>query len=153
MQSDVCRIADCESLDLVFLLDSSGPIAQADRQSMVNFVAKMISRFDVGLDNVRIGLASYGDSGRMHFDLNDFYHLEAMILHIYSIPWNDQWTNTASGKHGNHHFTVKSQVDCIATISPCTRQIIRFWMYCYQIPLFPPHRPPCGSYSYLQQRW
>lgn len=52
-------VSDC-FLDLIFLMDSSSSVSDAKWLLQLEFAAKLVQRFDVGIDKTRIGFVAFG---------------------------------------------------------------------------------------------
>uniref|UniRef100_A0A8C4JJX7 VWFA domain-containing protein n=1 Tax=Dromaius novaehollandiae TaxID=8790 RepID=A0A8C4JJX7_DRONO len=64
----------CKNLraDIVFLVDSSGSIRPAEFQKVKDFLQSFVTKMDVGLDNVRIGLLQFSSEIREEFQLDRY---------------------------------------------------------------------------------
>ena len=87
----------CQVADIVFVLDSSGSIGQANWELMLNFTESIVTEFTVGPDNVQIGVSYYGNEARLAFHLNTYDNEQDVLDAISRIPWLDQNTNTSGG--------------------------------------------------------
>lgn len=58
--------------DIVFLVDSSGSIGDADFQRVKRFLQTFIVGLDVGLKKVRVGLAQFSNEPRQEFLLGEY---------------------------------------------------------------------------------
>ena len=56
--------------DIVFVLDSSSTVGQANFHKQLNFVNDFVKDFDVGLSAVQFGLVTYSDVAHNEFYLN-----------------------------------------------------------------------------------
>ncbi|KAH3769196.1 hypothetical protein DPMN_170444 [Dreissena polymorpha] len=78
---------DCGSkpADIVFLLDSSGSVDKKEFKIQLDFVANFSQAFDIGLNNVRIGVVTFESEPRTVFNLTkhnnkeDLYNAIAQI--------------------------------------------------------------------------
>lgn len=78
MHDAVCRSA----VDLAFVLDSSGSINDAERNTwsrMLNFVAGVVTQFDVSRTTAHIGLIRYSDRAEIILHFN-FTRLILLVL-------------------------------------------------------------------------
>uniref|UniRef100_A0A8B9QJ18 VWFA domain-containing protein n=1 Tax=Apteryx owenii TaxID=8824 RepID=A0A8B9QJ18_APTOW len=64
----------CKNLraDIVFLVDSSKSIRPAEFQKVKDFMQSFVTKVDVGLDNVRIGLLQFSSEIREEFQLDRY---------------------------------------------------------------------------------
>ncbi|XP_064361525.1 collagen alpha-6(VI) chain [Dromaius novaehollandiae] len=71
---DICSTNVCKNLraDIVFLVDSSGSIRPAEFQKVKDFLQSFVTKMDVGLDNVRIGLLQFSSEIREEFQLDRY---------------------------------------------------------------------------------
>ena len=61
-----------------------------------------MSSFVIGTDSVRVGVAYFGNNGKVGFHLNQYDDEEDILTAIAEIPWKNQNTNTASGLRVMH---------------------------------------------------
>ncbi|XP_064631743.1 collagen alpha-3(VI) chain-like [Lineus longissimus] len=83
--------------DIVFVLDSSGSIGGDNFVKVKQFIADVVSKFDVGGATVRIGLVTYTYKARLQFHLNAYTNLADILTAIQNVPYITGSTNTASG--------------------------------------------------------
>ncbi|XP_010221222.1 PREDICTED: collagen alpha-6(VI) chain [Tinamus guttatus] len=71
---EICSINVCKNFkaDIVFLVDSSGSIRPAEFQKVKDFTQSVMSRVEVGLDNVRFGLLQFSSEVREEFQLDRY---------------------------------------------------------------------------------
>ena len=86
---------DCDVADLVFVLDSSGSIGIQNWYKITNFTANVINAFNIGRNNVRVGLIWYGNKADVAFYLDTYGNRREVLRKIEEIPWKDQETNTS----------------------------------------------------------
>ena len=97
----MCRI----NTDVVFVLDSSGSINQADPDNYDKvknyteaFVDALIDGNSEG-EGDRVGIVLFGTMGEVYLMLSESESLDktSLLEQIDNIPYLDQWTNTADG--------------------------------------------------------
>ncbi|XP_021243394.1 collagen alpha-6(VI) chain isoform X2 [Numida meleagris] len=71
---EVCSTDVCKNVraDVVFLVDSSNSIRPAEFQKIKDFMQSFVTKVDVGLDNVRIGLLQFSSEIREEFQLDRY---------------------------------------------------------------------------------
>ena len=80
--------------DILFILDSSGSIGQANYDKMMTFVKDVVSKFDVGPNKIRVGAEIFSDRTYIQFNLNK-YNTQANVLKAFDhIPYKRGTTNT-----------------------------------------------------------
>ncbi len=95
-------------LDVVFLLDSSGSIEMPSfggapgffRNFTVGFVREVVSRFDIGFNQTRVGIVQFSDIVRVETRLDSFYDKTALLDFINNptnIPFLNSATRTSLG--------------------------------------------------------
>ena len=66
-----CFCAACKAtVDLAFIVDSSGSIARRRWPQMLNFVKDVISKFNVGPDGTRVAVIAYSTSPKVEITFN-----------------------------------------------------------------------------------
>ena len=91
--------------DVVFVLDSSGSINNADPSNydkVKNFTRAFVDALIDGnleAEGDRIGIVIYGQIGEVYLPLNDSEALDkgALLKKIDATPYRNSWTNTADG--------------------------------------------------------
>ena len=66
VENDRCNVAD-----IVFALDSSGSIGIENWQKVLNFTKSIAGGFDIGPENVQIGVNYYSNAVSLAFHLNE----------------------------------------------------------------------------------
>ncbi|OXB68886.1 UNVERIFIED_CONTAM: hypothetical protein H355_003784 [Colinus virginianus] len=71
---EICSTNVCENVraDIVFLVDSSNSIRPAEFQKIKDFMQSFVTKVNVGLDNVRIGLLQFSSEIREEFQLDRY---------------------------------------------------------------------------------
>ena len=96
----VCRGT---AVDIVFVLDSSGSIRDADPPGgnnwnlMLQFVINIIRRLDIGQNNVHVGLVTFAESSRIDFLLDTYYDKNDLIAAVKVVPYMSGGTHTSAG--------------------------------------------------------
>uniref|UniRef100_A0A8C5PNE2 VWFA domain-containing protein n=1 Tax=Leptobrachium leishanense TaxID=445787 RepID=A0A8C5PNE2_9ANUR len=91
-QKTVCT--EATTADIVFLVDGSWSIGIKNFQTMQDFLYTLINGFDVGLNNIRIGLVQYSDTPRTEFNLNTYNSKEEVLKYIRNLNYKGGGTNT-----------------------------------------------------------
>ncbi|XP_031610902.1 collagen alpha-6(VI) chain isoform X2 [Oreochromis aureus] len=86
-------VCEKQSADLVFLVDQSGSISQADYAVMKNFTIDLINSFKVSEDFIRAGFAQFSDIFQHEFYLNQFYTEKEISDHILKMSQRGGGTN------------------------------------------------------------
>ena len=86
---NLCTHLGCENktqpTDIVFILDASGSVGQANFNTMLDFMKKMVDGFPVSATEVRIGLITFDSKVYSQFHLNKFHDKTALknaISHV-----------------------------------------------------------------------
>ncbi|XP_043922666.1 collagen alpha-6(VI) chain-like [Protopterus annectens] len=85
-----------EKADIIVLMDGSSSIGHDDFKRMKTYMQNMANDFNVGPDNVRIGMAQYSDKYKEMFQLNEFKDKTSMKSNIENITQIEG--NTLIGK-------------------------------------------------------
>lgn len=95
-----------ERLDIVFVLDSSGSIGEANYTLMKNFMIGFVNKTEVGKNQVQFGALKYSDDPETLFYLNSYSTKPAIIEHIRNDALLGQNTYTAKAlRHSEHLFS------------------------------------------------
>ena len=86
----------CDQEDIVFLVDSSGSIQRNNWQTVRDFIKNIVRDYTIGSNNVRVGLAIFGNDVQPIFQLNDYSTQYEILNAIDTMPFLDQTTNTAA---------------------------------------------------------
>ena len=89
---------DCPdmNLDLIFLVDESGSIDDAEFQMIRDFLSDTVSRFSIEPDNTRVGVIGFGTSAFIRFSLSQNTNLASLLSAISNLPNGGGSTNTAA---------------------------------------------------------
>ncbi|XP_032122889.1 collagen alpha-5(VI) chain isoform X1 [Sapajus apella] len=105
----VCALHDCKRiklLDVVFVLDHSGSIAEQSQDHMINLTTHLVKKADVGRDRVQFGALKYSDNPEILFYLNTYSNRSAIIENLRMRRDTGGNTYTAKAlKHANALFT------------------------------------------------
>uniref|UniRef100_A0A8C9ZMP6 Collagen alpha-1(XII) chain n=1 Tax=Sander lucioperca TaxID=283035 RepID=A0A8C9ZMP6_SANLU len=80
--------------DLVLLVDGSWSIGRINFKTIRNFIARMVSVFDIGPDRVQIGLAQYSGDPKTEWHLNAHLTKESLLEAIANLPYKGGNTMT-----------------------------------------------------------
>ena len=76
-------------------MDASGSVGYSNFQTMKTFVRDIANSFEIGPNDVQIGVMSYGSYNSFHFYLNTHSTKSAVLSAINAIPFSSGGTNTA----------------------------------------------------------
>ena len=80
---------------MVFLLDESSSIYGPDFQVQLGFVNDVISAFDVRAGQTHVGVETFSNNARVHFNMGDITSPEALRKAVNSITQRRGETGTA----------------------------------------------------------
>ncbi|XP_071081373.1 collagen alpha-4(VI) chain-like [Haliotis cracherodii] len=83
--------------DILFLLDSSSSEGSINFKKQLDFVSNFVDGFDIGPDNVKIGVVTFSTAVHNRFFLNDYNSKAALKAAITSIPYTGGTTDTGDG--------------------------------------------------------
>ena len=72
--------------DIVFLLDKSGSVGQSNFNKMLEFVKDVSSDFDIGPNDVQIGVDTFSTSFNAEFTLGRFVNKNCVSNAVDHIP-------------------------------------------------------------------
>ena len=81
-------------------MDASGSVGYTNFQTMKIFVRDIANSFQIGPNDVQIGVMTYGSSNYFHFYLNTYSTKSAVLSAISAIPFSSGGTNTAGALNG-----------------------------------------------------
>ncbi|KAJ8309545.1 hypothetical protein KUTeg_014419 [Tegillarca granosa] len=87
-------ICSSKKADIVFLLDSSSSEGQINFQKQLDFVKDFVRQFDIGRQNVQVGVVTFSTSAHNEFWLNDFTNKNDVLYALSSIKYSIGNTNT-----------------------------------------------------------
>lgn len=86
LPSPLTQPLDCKNkVDLVFLLDGSGSIEPEDFEKAKEFVKDVVDYFDIGIDNTRVGLATFSGWLGEYLESNATLFSNLVLGHVSSI--------------------------------------------------------------------
>ena len=91
MFSQVCET----SVDLAFILDSSGSVGSYNFQKVKNFVKDVVDFFNIGTSGAHVAVVTYSTYTRLEFNLKAHYTKSAMKNAVGNIYYRGGWTYTA----------------------------------------------------------
>ena len=86
------------ALELFFVTDESGSVGYSNYQIMKSFVHDIVNAFDIGPDDVQVGLMSYSSPYTFQFYLNTYSSKGPVLTAISSLAYgggNGGGTDTA----------------------------------------------------------
>ncbi|XP_008292859.1 collagen alpha-1(XII) chain-like isoform X2 [Stegastes partitus] len=86
--------------DIVLLVDGSWSIGRINFKTIRNFIARMVSVFDIGPDRVQIGLAQYSGDPKTEWHLNAHPTKDSLLNAIANLPYKGG--NTMTGMALNY---------------------------------------------------
>ncbi|XP_041101607.1 collagen alpha-1(XIV) chain-like isoform X3 [Polyodon spathula] len=89
----ICKTAAIA--DIVLLVDGSWSIGRINFRLVRSFLENLVSAFNVGSDETRVGLAQYSGDPRIEWHLNAFNSKEALIDAVKNLPYKGG--NTLTG--------------------------------------------------------
>ncbi|XP_072434862.1 collagen alpha-3(VI) chain-like [Chiloscyllium punctatum] len=73
---------EMDKKDIVFLIDGSNNIGRRSFTDIRDFIATIITAFDIGSDRVQVGLVQYSDAPESEFFLNTYSSKNELISHV-----------------------------------------------------------------------
>ncbi|KAM9851920.1 collagen alpha-6(VI) chain-like [Aulostomus maculatus] len=85
--TDICSTDACKEVpgDIIFLIDSSGSIYPQDYEKMKDFVKSIISKSNIGQNEVHVGVIQFSTVQQLLFPLNRYYTKDDMLKAIDSM--------------------------------------------------------------------
>ncbi|XP_061631419.1 collagen alpha-6(VI) chain isoform X2 [Phyllopteryx taeniolatus] len=82
--TDICTTDVCKDIpgDLLFLIDSSGSIYPQDYEKMKNFIKSVVSKSNVGQNDVHVGVMQFSTIQQLVFPLNRHFTKDQMLQAI-----------------------------------------------------------------------
>ncbi|KAM9355371.1 collagen alpha-1(XII) chain [Pholidichthys leucotaenia] len=80
--------------DIVLLVDGSWSIGRINFKTIRNFIARMVSVFDIGVNRVQIGLVQYSGDPRTEWHLNAHPTKESLLNAVANLPYKGGNTMT-----------------------------------------------------------
>ncbi|XP_061197993.1 uncharacterized protein LOC133206079 [Saccostrea echinata] len=86
---------DCGAkADIVFLLDSSGSVGSTNFNKMLKFVEGVAQTFNIGPNDVQIGVDTFSTGHKAEFNLNSHLDKQSLVTAISHIPYKSGSTHT-----------------------------------------------------------
>ena len=94
----MCLIfVDCNnSLDLVFILDSSGSVGDTSFNNMKHFVAEIVSNFMIQANSTRVGVIQFSDTPKIEIVLGSIDSINILKRAINNIVYIGSQTNVVA---------------------------------------------------------
>ncbi|XP_075820080.1 collagen alpha-1(XX) chain [Microtus pennsylvanicus] len=73
--------------DIIFLVDGSWSIGHSHFQQVKDFLASIITPFEIGPDKVQVGLTQYSGDPQTEWDLNSFHTKEQVLAAVHSLRY------------------------------------------------------------------
>nr|XP_021503550.1 collagen alpha-1(XX) chain [Meriones unguiculatus]XP_021503561.1 collagen alpha-1(XX) chain [Meriones unguiculatus] len=73
--------------DIIFLVDGSWSIGHRHFQQVKDFLASIITPFEIGPDKVQVGLTQYSGDPQTEWDLNSFHTKEQVLAAVHSLRY------------------------------------------------------------------
>ncbi|XP_048390035.1 collagen alpha-3(VI) chain isoform X1 [Stegostoma tigrinum] len=73
---------EMDKRDIVFLIDGSYHTGRRNFADVRDFIATIITAFDIGSDQVQVGLAQYSDAANSEFFLNTYSSKNELVSHV-----------------------------------------------------------------------
>ena len=83
------------SLELFFVTDESSSAGYGNYQIMKQFVHDIVNSYEIGPNDVQVGLLSFSNTYRFRFYLNTHSTKSSLLSAIDALPYNGGSTNTA----------------------------------------------------------
>ncbi|XP_013410815.1 uncharacterized protein LOC106173996 isoform X2 [Lingula anatina] len=95
----ICEKEGCggNPADVVFVLDASGSVGAANFQTMLAFIKKFTSSFDIGPTQTQVGVVTYATNVVPNFQLNTHKSKTTLDPAISAIKYTSGGTDTAKG--------------------------------------------------------
>ena len=85
-----------EKIDLIFVLDSSTSVTEANFVKMKNFVSYLLAEAELGPDPTQVGLITYSNNDTIQFHLDDIWNKQNMLKELEQLRYTPGNTNTAA---------------------------------------------------------
>ena len=86
--------------DIIFVLDASGSVGTSNFETVKQFIRDLVDAFEIGPNNIRVGVEKYSTVTNTEFDLKDYLNKKALGTRIMSIPYTGGTTNTGEETWG-----------------------------------------------------
>lgn len=78
----------------MFLVDGSWSVGRNNFKYILDFIAALVSAFDIGEEKTRVGVIQYSSDTRTEFNLNQYYQRDELLTAIKTIPYKGGNTMT-----------------------------------------------------------
>ena len=78
----------------MFLLDSSGSVGSTNFKKMLGFVKNVANNFDIGPQDVQVGVDTFQTTHKAEFNLNTYQDKQHMLTAINNIKYTQGLTHT-----------------------------------------------------------
>ena len=104
---DVFLDCNVNGLELFFVSDTSGSIGSSNYQLMKSFMHDIANTFEIGPNNIQVGVLSYASYPSFQFYLNTYSNKADVLSAINSLPYTGGGTDTAAALNsvGSYAFT------------------------------------------------
>ena len=89
--------SDCEVVDLMLVMDSSGGVMKKNWPSILHFANNIVKRFNIGADKVRVGAITYSSYAHISFPLGAHNNMRDVTDALNGIDFLGGSTNTHVG--------------------------------------------------------
>lgn len=111
--------------DVVFVLDASSSEGSANFQKQVDFVKDFVKRYQIGPNNVQVGLVTFSSSAHNIFYFDTYSDQASLLKALDSVPYQSGSTYTNKGLqyarlfhlngYQHHHRTNAKQIVVVLT--------------------------------------
>ena len=99
------------SVDLAFILDSSGSVGSYNFDLVKNFVKNVVDFFNIGKSGTHVAVVTYSTNTRLEFNLKAYYTKTSIKKAVGKISYRGGWTYTADAlDYVRKNIFVSSQV-------------------------------------------
>ncbi|KAM8725153.1 collagen alpha-1(XII) chain isoform 2-T3 [Acanthopagrus schlegelii] len=119
ISTDAQQCKTTAKADIVLLVDGSWSIGRINFKTIRNFIARMVSVFDISPDRVQIGLAQYSGDPKTEWHLKDHPTKESLLDAIANLPYKGG--NTMTGMALN--YILQNNFKASVGLRPDSRKI------------------------------
>ncbi|CAN2389124.1 Collagen type VI alpha 3 [Pristimantis euphronides] len=93
----ITEVTEVNKRDIVFLIDSSSDLGGPSFTAIRDFIVKLVTRLEIGLDLIRVGVAHYARDVKSEFNLNTYGTKKDILAHVRKMrPQNTSPLNTGA---------------------------------------------------------
>lgn len=92
--------------DVLFLLDTSGSVGSSDFSMLLEFVRSVLEEWDIGQDQIRIGVLKFSTDTEIEFQLDEYDDKDSLLDAVSGIDYTAGDTNTGMHAVGAQTDTV-----------------------------------------------